>query len=468
MLPLDKIKEYSTMVGEQIRWKKAEAMITDEIENHIYDQRDAYILNGDTEEIATDKAILEMGGGVLVGLELDRIHRPSPQWAMIGLTGILMLIGFISNYFISITSGLSNGVSSIPYILAFLIFILCYHMDFTILGKYAIQIYCIAIIGLPMILILVSRLGGDMVGIWLYEEYFLVRKCIAFVFPLLFALVIYRVREKGYVGILLSGIRFCILAFVLVFSSGVSGLISFTLSSLSILCIAIGKGWFHINKKIGLLWVLVPTFLIFIGGIFLALQYSNYNTPIELLSNLVGRPQNDGYQTSRMMDILSDAVFLGRGNLSEYGVWWVNNWDFNEENALVFLIHYLGLIVFWAILILLVIFCMISIYKIVRQKSILGTLVALSIFLTFFFQCIFYITETLGYGMVASVSLPFISYGTLGLFINAALIGFMLSVFRTGYVVKDSIDNNSIENKLISCSDGKIIIDVKKIWRWKK
>lgn len=62
-----KINEYLKIVCEQIRWKKAHGVISEEIENHIIDQKNAFINEGLDEEAAIDKAILDMGDPVVVG-----------------------------------------------------------------------------------------------------------------------------------------------------------------------------------------------------------------------------------------------------------------------------------------------------------------------------------------------------------------------------------------------------------------
>jgi hypothetical protein len=55
---LDEFKKYSTTVCDQIRWKKAHGSIAHEIEDHLCDQRDYYMSQGEEEEAATQKAIL--------------------------------------------------------------------------------------------------------------------------------------------------------------------------------------------------------------------------------------------------------------------------------------------------------------------------------------------------------------------------------------------------------------------------
>lgn len=82
--------------------EKAHAFITEEIENHIIDQRDAYIAQGMSDDQAVDEAILQMGDPVTVGVQLDCTHRPKPQWGMISLTIVLLFIGlFINTYLLN-------------------------------------------------------------------------------------------------------------------------------------------------------------------------------------------------------------------------------------------------------------------------------------------------------------------------------------------------------------------------------
>ena len=52
---------------QQIRWKKAQSPVLEEINNHIIDQRNAFVSDGFNEEEATNKAIAEMGDPIAVG-----------------------------------------------------------------------------------------------------------------------------------------------------------------------------------------------------------------------------------------------------------------------------------------------------------------------------------------------------------------------------------------------------------------
>lgn len=97
MQQLDKISGYIRTVCEQIRWKKAHGLVSEEIENHLMDQRDAFIAEGMDEETATDEAIKEME---FYSLSLPLIS-PGGTAAVVNMTLIgIMLSVFKSGYLV--------------------------------------------------------------------------------------------------------------------------------------------------------------------------------------------------------------------------------------------------------------------------------------------------------------------------------------------------------------------------------
>ena len=76
---------------EQIRCKRAWAMIEEEIRNHILDQAEANRQQGMEEEEALAEAVRDMGDPVEAGVALDRIHRPQTEWGMMALIGVISL-----------------------------------------------------------------------------------------------------------------------------------------------------------------------------------------------------------------------------------------------------------------------------------------------------------------------------------------------------------------------------------------
>ena len=454
MQAYDLIKEYCNKVSEQIRWKKAKPVIYTEIENHLCDQRDAYIADGDNENIATEKAIKQMGDAVLIGQELDKTHKPKPQLFMIVIIGILISIGAFINYIIDDLPNSIYNFSILPYILAFVVFICCYYADFTLLGKYADKIYIITLI----FSIINSFLNVDFGSsrIWILPIPF-VSSYISLIFPLVFALLVYSMRNKGSKGILISVLAYFPFAFILFKIPTLAGLILYTVTAFIILYFAVNKCWFTCDKKQGLIMVSIVAIITFIFGIINFLfRYSRELVPF---LNPEKYKADYGFIYYRLRDIIQNSYLFGSSELVQnpQSIEILNHRS--VDYLLTYLIYKFGLICLFLIIVIAILFSVIGVRKTLKQKSVLGSLVALSIIITFVLQVILAILDNLGYGLVSSLAMPFISYGKSALFINAALAGFMLSVFRTGEVFKDNYKKET--KSFISYTDGKLIIDLK-------
>ena len=72
--------DYLNRVASQIRVKRARIPLMDELREHMECQREAYLAEGMDETEAQNRAIADMGDALLVGGELDRVHRPRIHW----------------------------------------------------------------------------------------------------------------------------------------------------------------------------------------------------------------------------------------------------------------------------------------------------------------------------------------------------------------------------------------------------
>ena len=74
-------------------------------------------------------------------------------------------------------------------------------------------------------------------------------------------------------------------------------------------------------------------------------------------------------------------------------------------------------------------------------------------------EVLIYVISNLGFQLFYPFTLPFISYGVTGTIINMWILGIMLSVFKSGEVVKDNFILSIIrKGKLFEFVDGKISI----------
>lgn len=147
-------EEYTQIVSDQIRSKKARSVVVKELQDHIMDQAAAYEAEGQSKEEALDRAVIEMGDPAEVGVELDRIHRPQMSWGTIAMVGLISVLSLLVQFLLpGADAEVNTGMVHLGYVLTgFILMIVIYRMDYSMIGKY-------------------SRLAAAFVGSCSYMEY---------------------------------------------------------------------------------------------------------------------------------------------------------------------------------------------------------------------------------------------------------------------------------------------------------
>lgn len=423
-----KLNKFLESICEQIRWKKAHTIVSEEIRNHVIDQKNAFVDKGLDEESAMEKAIEEMGDPVLIGTELDRTHRPKMEWNIFLLTGIMIILGFGIRYIASFEPGTPFMLerSLVTTLIGIACMIGAYFIDFTFIGRYPKSIFTV----LTVLSILSILLSPVIKGKHFYVQFILI------VFPTIMAGIIYNMRSKGYLGIILSGVFFIIPVFIGLRIPSMSVVALISLCFLILITMAIIQGWFNVNKLYGMLHVYIPTLAIVITG-FIKLMFYSYNRERLLyIINPSKDPLGWGYISTKMRDMLAGAKFIGKGGLGS------NSYmipTINTDYILTYLIHRLGWLSFIVVMGIISFFIIRSFKLCYKQKSILGKLVSMAVLVTFTMEVAFYTITNLGLPIMGSLTLPFISYSGMSTIVNMTLIGIMLSVFKSGDIVKDSL-----------------------------
>ena len=449
-----KISEYLEAVRQQIRWKKAQSPVLEEINNHITDQKNAFLGEGLNEEAATDKAIAEMGDPIVVGEQLDRAHRPRPDWPLLVMTAIMLVLGLAIQFFVGSNIPLGAWMFerqilwagiSIPVMFA------AYFIDFTIIGKYPKFIF-FALCAITLASYFFKGEGRGTSTIYLL-----------LLFPTTFAGFVYMMRNGGYGGLFLCGVAFIIP----VTRTNGNITVSFLLwiSCLLILAMAIIKGWFNVRKLFATLILAIQTAAVLSTPFLEGKQYVLDRMRVMLNPSL--DPTGYGHISTVIQRLLSHSHFIGKGlPIRDYGDYSALKLlpSANTDFLLTYLIYRFGWIVFIGTIAIFSAFIMRAIILCMKQKSVLGFLVSLAIISTFSVQFIVYITSNLGFWRLDSLSLPLISYGGRALVTNMCLIGLLLSVFRTGDLVRDKAgDGVEVANSrhFIQYDNGQIIINLK-------
>lgn len=450
----DAFHRYAEKVCEQIRWKKAHSAVAQEIEDHLTDQKNAYLAAGDSESIAEEKALLQMGDPVSVGAALDQTHKPAPQWGIIGLVLLLFVLGGIIQVLLLKTIPVGNdalATHSAQVLFVFLplslaTFVGMYFLDFSFFGKHP---YVLPL-GLLMVDLAAQLFGVSYCGKRWFTlgSFALSPLALSLLFPLAFCGLFYRLRSQGRRGYLISGV----LTFV--FSAGI------------LMLIATKKEWFGKKNQtiLLLLFLLAVVCLIVLLMFYAPFRYRYGWERLYTIFVPSGDPMGSGYLSTQLKTILSHCVLLGEGAaLSETQAFLLTDASMlRSDYLLAYLTYHYGWVASGIVVLLLAVFLGLGFRKALKQKSIFGQMVSLTILCTFTAEILLYIPANLGIWLIAPIALPFLSYGATASLINMALAGVLLSVFRTGEVYRDTAPHPIFsDSKFIQWADGKLTITFK-------
>ena len=451
MQPHEKIKAYVGLVCEQIRWKKAHPSISEELKNHIVDTMGAYMVDGMDEQSATDQALADTGDAAIIGTQLDRTHRPKPQWGMLSLTAVLLLMGvLIKLTLLSADFAIPNMASQLVAMsLGAGLMLVAYFCDFTIISKYPRALYLCLCVVTWFLIVASPRLNGK--ALYLNLTY-MVYLPIALLFPTAIAGIVYCTRGKGYLGLIASGISVAVSAFIALMIPAFGEALLIIAAGFVLLSVAIIKNWFGIKRLYGFLVMLSPCVIILLVAAYYLSTYHLHRISAVFNPNL--DPYGSGYWTLMLRSLISGSNWIGAGQSDYAGLLNVGN---SPDYLLTYLIFNFGWIVFVAIMAVVLFFIVKGFMLCLKQKSGLGLFVSLAVMLTFTIQTIGYVFANLGFNFCAPISLPLISYGSGAMMMNMLLIGLMLSVFRTGDIVRDKAVAQ-MHSDFITWNEGKLII----------
>lgn len=143
-----KVEKYIEEVCKLIKNKRVHKDIKYELIDHIEEIIEDYRDVGLTEEEAIDKAIMQMGSSEIVGRDLNQVHKAAPDWMLLGITGLFILVGIATLGFIQKNNALSHSSyanflgKTIVYALGGILLVVgLFRIDYRRLKKYSKYIY---------------------------------------------------------------------------------------------------------------------------------------------------------------------------------------------------------------------------------------------------------------------------------------------------------------------------------------
>ena len=444
-------EEYLHTLTEQIRCKMARGIIEQEINDHIEDQKAEFVSEGMSQTEAEEAAVREMGDPVEVGLEMDRIHRPTMAWGMIALIVGLSLAGYLLRSVMYQTvlgieqsagkteelfwTGMSSSWHTsleLPALLLGLVLMIgiCY-MDYTRIAVYAKPI----LIAYQVLLFIGLQVAGAKMNgstrfiIMPFGNIALNLIDLLWLTIPLFAAVLYSYRGQGYRGILKAILWMIIPSyFLFIRSQSLIAAMILELVYCVVLAAAVYKGWFQVCKKvvltgIGAVVVLMPVLLA--GGIwcfgmayqkeriaavlsigdYYAADFPGVNVIREMISGSSAFHGNP--QFKQLLTSVDGSVHLLASVVAAYGI-------------------LAGILLDLCLVVLIFRFAKISL----NQKNQLGMVMGTGCTALFLIQTVVFILENLGGVGEMGIYCPFFGTGRSGMLTSYILLGLLLSICR--------------------------------------
>lgn len=428
------IETYLETVQAQIRWKRARPVVLRELRTHLEDQRADFLAEGKDETEAERLAVTEMGDPAAVGVELDRLHRPKPQWGMLGITLILLLTGCWLRMWLT-QSGAVWGLAIDPVRCALTAAMGgaalagMYFLDVSRLLACAKAVY----LGAVLLGCLSLWLSPDVNNVSYYTRY------VALFYPVVYALWLYACRGEGRRHLLSAAAGGVPLALICLAAPFTQGLLLLGVTGGVLLLAAIRLGWYGTPRKrdsaavCGLLLLLA-------GG--LAWKVFGGADGRERLQILL-HPETDaagaGFQGAMTRRVLDASQWVGQGDWQALGSRYplertLPEWNFDFFPTT--MVYKLGWLPYLLVVLALAGLLCWMVRRCLRQRDWAAGLLALAALLPLGLQTVFAVMLNLGF-VAFSAQIPLLT-GNLHSIVDCALLGAALSVFRSETILRDT------------------------------
>lgn len=425
--------DYIENVCTHIKQREVHADIKLEILGHIEDLTSEYMEEGLSESDAIDRAIRDMGDSQIIGEQLNRIHRQSPDWGLV--ISVILFSGFGLGIIYSMhISGVFVGRGD--YFLKSLIFniigigaaIVLYCFDYRRMKHYSKYLYG----GTIFILILTIFIGKNIAGrpaLEVFGRYI----DISTISPYLLAISLCGIVDNYN----FSEFKFTIKSILLY--AGPLLILIFYPSYTSALIYTIVFAAIMVSAGMRIRYILTPLFAFMLFIVYSAFQspYGKMRLLVFLMPSM--DPNGAGYLPTRLKEIVFTSGLLGNG------------FDFNRRLLPEMYTNTMAASVFYAlgwlgggILAALIIYFIFRLFKVFKGvKNSYGKLLIISSGTILSVQFVWSMLMLFGIVPVMDMSLPFMSYGGMQLILNMSLIGVVSSVHK-----RKSLDKSVLPSKV--------------------
>ena len=449
----DRISAFVEAVGAEIRWKKARPLLTEEIRTHLLDQRDACVAQGMAEDEAQAEAVRQMGDPVALGADLDRVHRPRPQWGLLALALMLAAAGAFLRFsltadvpYVSLQDrqmDLLGGLMGAAALAA------GYLLDVSTLGRRA-GWTCVALAA-GVLCFLPWRVNGPA---WLSAQ-------LLSLFALTLALVLWKQRGRRWRGAAVCLSWTALAAAACCLCPSVYALVQVTMAALVLGLFFAWRDWLGLGRWKSV--VLVLALGLGVLALIVAVRWER------LQSNLFAdlSPANPGYIAFILREALSLARWIGP---AENPAWAAEEGftlqqavpEMDSDALLVNLICTWGWLPFLVLVGAFLAFFLWLLWKTIHLRQTLGRAVCLAALTTLAVQMAVSLSLTLG-APVLSGGFPLV-VGNVNTVVDMLLIGLALSALRDGGLPETApalCRNRSAAFRRVRWENGELIFSLR-------
>lgn len=450
------IKEFLNSVCEQIQYKGVHTQISEEMENHLTEAKETYMLTGMSEEQAEEKATQQMGNAEEIGRKLNKIHRPKLDWKLLLITVVLLGFGALVTFTRSTVLDFGNSICryGLGLLLGSILAVGIYFIDYRKIFKKPEILYGVA----TLFMILVLNFGWTVVNG--NRAYFSIFGYLIFapavvvpIYMLAFIGFLQKINwDKNFKISFAETKEICINFDVLkiVFLSGIS-LFSLILVPATPLMIILGMIYLIIatvkllevkknrKKYIAILWGVPIIFGILFISFVLPMTWER------LIVSFVPEqdPKGGGWIGINQKIILKSANLFGEADDMSNAL---TMFDEGTNFAFISILAHYGWIPSLAMVTAIVMFSIKLMMNAIKIKDMYGKLLIVGVAGLFIFQSIFNLLMNLNLGIKSNINIPFISYGNMDLIVNLVCLSLALSVYRRKDILLEDTKKEILEN----------------------
>ena len=435
----DQERAFLDAVCGEVRWKAAHPAIRAELCDHIEDQKEALLRSGLAPEAAQEQTLRQLGEPEMLGQLFDASYRPAATFGVLAPIVLYALLGIVFRLTVyRLPSDAIAWAFMIAVVLGFAGVALLFRLNLyhTVrFGWAAYAVFWAIVIILPATYSIV--IGQQTAEGMLY----LTTRCLWMAFPLIYALLLYRLRGLGTLGILAAAalIGVPLIASTALFWSGFYLEVIAAFACLWLLIRAITAGFFACRRWLTITLLLVSVVLLI--GLFLISEPYRVARLLAII-NPARDPMGDGWLVLLIRELISHSAIFGAGSALPTAAQEVAarfGESTNSQSLLLAMLAYrYGLAVAALPVIGLVAWLWYGVSRVRKLGSTLGKMLATAVLLVFGAQTALSVAVFFGYPLWYSAVFPFLTDDTLAFLMNLLLAGLLASLLRTDGLYRDT------------------------------